>query len=70
MSTLGYEIDVPGRPEIVGFWGLHGPLLPQHLLEKVGGQSPPPFPVGFVVGGGRLDPQNIRFPARKIYCAT
>jgi hypothetical protein len=51
-------------PEIADFWGLNGPLLPQSPLEKVGGRSPPPFQVGFAVGGGRLDPQNRRFPAR------
>ncbi len=28
------------------------------------GLRPPPFPVGFAVGGGRVDPQNRRFPAR------
>ena len=33
-------------------------------IGKGGGLRPPPFPVGFAVGGGRLDPQNRRFPAR------
>ncbi len=28
------------------------------------GGAPPPFPVGFAVGGGRFDSQNRRFPAR------
>ena len=27
-------------PEIVDFWGLNGPLLPQNPLEKVGGEAP------------------------------
>ncbi len=50
-------------PEIVDFGDLNGPLLPQNLLEKVGGLRPTPFPVGFAVGGGHLDPQNKRSPA-------
>ncbi len=44
-------------PEVVEFGVLNGPLLPQNQLEKVVG-LPPPFPMGFVVGGGRLDLQN------------
>ena len=27
----------------------------------------PPFPIGFVVGGGRLDSKNRRLPARKLH---
>jgi hypothetical protein len=30
---------------------------------KGGGRSPPPFPVGFVIGRSHLDPQHGRFPA-------
>ena len=31
-----------GLPNIVGFRGLNGPLLPQNPLEKVGGEATPP----------------------------
>ncbi len=41
----------PPGPEIVDLGGLSGPLLPQNPLEKVGGFAPPPFPMGFAVGG-------------------
>ncbi len=56
--------DQASGPEIVDFWSLDG-LLPQNLLEKVGVLRPPPFPVGFAVGGGRLDPKNKGFAAQK-----
>ncbi len=40
---------------IVYVGDLSGPVLPQVPLEKVGGFAPPPFPVCFAEGGGRLD---------------
>ncbi len=46
MSYLGLRNRAP-VPEIV-LWGLHGPLLPQNHLEKVGA-DPPNFPVSFAV---------------------
>jgi hypothetical protein len=56
-------------PESNIVWGLNGVLPPQNPLEKVGGFALH-LPVGFAVGGGRLDPINRRFPARKLYCVT
>ena len=33
-------LNIASGPELVACWGLHGPLLPQNPLEKVGGQAP------------------------------
>ncbi len=40
-------------PEIGDFGGLNGPVTPKPIGK--GGLRPPPFPMGFAVGGGRLD---------------
>ncbi len=45
-------------PENIYFCDLSGPMLPQNTPEKGGGLRPPPLPVGFAVGGGRLDRNN------------
>ncbi len=44
-------------PEIVDLWGRNACLLPQNSIEKVGGEAPPPFPMGFAVSGGRSNPK-------------
>ncbi len=52
----------PGRT-----WSIRGSTRPpptQNSTRKGGGLTPPPFPLVFAVGGGRLDPRNRRFPAR------
>jgi hypothetical protein len=48
------------------FWKSKWPPPTGKPTGKGGGRSPPPFPVGFSVGGGRLelDPKSRRFPAR------
>ncbi len=33
-------LNITSGPEIFHFWGLHGLLLPQNSLEKVGGFAP------------------------------
>ncbi len=60
-------LNIASGPEVAYFWGLNGPLLPQNTLEKVGAFSLPTFPRGFAVGGGRLDPNNLRVSARRLY---
>ncbi len=52
-------------PEIVHFGGINGPSY-----RKTHWASPPPFPMCFAVGGGRLDPKSKRFPARSHNEAT
>ncbi len=62
-KTYPYARGLAGQ-EIVDLWGSKRPTPTAKPTGKCGGRSPPPFPVGFAVGGGRLDPQNRRFPAR------
>ncbi len=38
-------------PDIDNFCGLHGPILLQNTLEKVGGEALPPFQMSFAGGG-------------------
>jgi hypothetical protein len=59
-GVLNGDLRNGGLQKIVVFRGLSSPLPPQNPLEKLGGFAPP-SPVGFAVGGGRLDPQNRRF---------
>ncbi len=44
-ETYPYPRGLAGQ-EIVDFWNLTGPLLPQNPLEKVGGAAPT-FSIGF-----------------------
>ncbi len=57
-------------PEIVDCGGSERPPPTAKPTGKCRGRSPPPFPMGFAVGRGRLDPQNRRCPARRPYCVT
>ncbi len=50
-------------PEFVVFGGSKQPPPTGKPIEKGGGLRPPPFPIGFPVGGRRLDPKN-RFQDR------
>ncbi len=43
-SASSTTYPYPGRPDIVDFGGLNGPLLLQNPLEKVGGEAPYLFP--------------------------
>ncbi len=54
-------------PEIDDFWGPNGPLLPQNPSEKVGGFHPTLLQWVLRWEGGRLDPRNRRFLARRLY---
>ncbi len=47
--------------EIVDFCAERPPPTAEPI-GKVGGRGPQPFPMGFAVGGGHLDPTNRRFP--------
>ncbi len=44
--------------EVDDTWGLIGPTPTAKPLGTGGGLRPPPSPVGFAVGGGRLDSKN------------
>ncbi len=57
-------------PEIVNCWGLSGPHPTAKPLEKGERIRPHRFQRGFAVGENRLDPNNRRFSARKLYCVT
>ena len=52
--------------EIVNFGGSTRPLPTAKPLEMVGVEAPPRCPMGFAVGGGRLDFKNKRSPTRKL----
>ncbi len=48
--------------EVVDVWGLERPPRTAKPIGKGGGLRPAPSPVGFAVGGARLDPRNRRSP--------
>jgi hypothetical protein len=70
------DIHGPKPYEFTGFGDIHGPKPYEFLggsklhpptekpLEKVGGEAPPPFSIGFPVGGDRIDPHSRRFQDR------
>ena len=63
------QVGLPRRPG-PGIRWITGSANGRYL-GTVPVSSRPHFPIGFAVGGGgRLDPKNLRFPARKLYCAT
>ena len=66
MYTFGYAIELPGRKSSI--WGSkRPPPTAKPIGEKVEGFV---FQKVFAVGGGLLDPQIRRSPARKIYCSA
>ncbi len=63
-------MELPVRKSLI-LGGLSGPPPPtQKPIGKGGEGKPPPFRIQFAVGGGSLDPNNRRAPARKLYCVT
>jgi hypothetical protein len=64
-NTLRCSLKLLGKKSSI--LGFKRPPPIAKPIGKAGGRSPPPFPMGFAVGWGRLDSPNRRFQAREPY---
>ena len=57
--------------EIVCFWSMAGPILPQNTVKEEGGEPAPHLVQSVLLEKeAALYFQNLRFPVRMLYCIT